>query len=858
MYDLFTIVSRGLEPSLLPWLARNAATSDWPQVMLAAARFGGLEPGEAWPAIGMAVDEIAIARGLTRPTLPALPARPGVMLHNPATLFEEEVAWLLPQIPAGQVAGLPRIALGEIEQALLSGRDWYAALLISHLAPVLGSLRERVRSLAVRHGNDYWRAYLIALAALETPADSAAAEVDRSHPAVPALDRLAQGLPADQLEPLCRQLLAVLLDPDSRTAVARELRATKSSSLERFTPVEPLDAREGPALWVNNGIADPLTRRPHSPHQSLSTDTAYLFWFEIGDAPDPLSAEREPAELELPDDVTAGAVLQVTLTGGPGDLVVETGRETGELIVGADGRVRVARQPDGSASGGSRLYFPIRAPAGTGRRQLRCSLLHKGRNLQSRVVTTMVDEAEQVRAWAVETTVDFLSGQSLGAEALAAMEPIDLSILVDDRRPPGDLTGLVVAQGVEVAAVSMPVDALQQQVERARYALRRVSHNDVKLPQPGQFRYDDYDGAPKADPEAFRRDLELLALRGSDAWVELGGHIAMTFEQTGRAHLLSEPGPPGYEKVAVWRLSAWLRRPRVIEMANTADLRILIPATMIYDRPLAFRAKFRICDTFLNAQAGPAELSAVECFRGNCPHWDDDTVICPSGFWGFRHLLGSPQSVGQIAGADASRDVSARGPSITHSGRPRCAVGRAADFGREHPHWVSGLGDGSLPVRTDAASLLDDLRRDPEPHLVYFYCHGDFSDGMPVLQFDEAGDDVLAATDVAGRVRWLESQPLVFLNACRSIATQPEHASSFIEALIRRAGASGMVGTEIITYERLAADFAEQVLTEFVERRRPIGEAMRTARLRLLTRGNPLGLIYTAYAPPHLTMRSVA
>jgi hypothetical protein len=170
---------------------------------------------------------------------------------------------------------------------------------------------------------------------------------------------------------------------------------------------------------------------------------------------------------------------------------------------------------------------------------------------------------------------------------------------------------------------------------------------------------------------------------------------------------------------------------------------------------------------------------------------------------------------------------------------------------------VSRLGDGTLPVRTDAVSLLGDLRRrDPEPHLVYFYCHGDFSYGMPVLHFDAAGRDLIAATDLASRVNWPNSRPLVFLNACRSIAAQPEHASSFIDALVRRAGASGMVGTEIITYERLASAFAEQVLTEFVLHGRPLGEAMRTARLALLSQGNPLGLIYTAYAPPHLTMQA--
>ncbi|MBU2666378.1 CHAT domain-containing protein [Actinoplanes bogorensis] len=851
-FDLLIGRSGAPEPSLLAWIARNADPADWPRVLLAAERFGGLESGAAWPAIGLAVQEIAIAYGQAEPSLPAWPE---LFTRDLGGLLEEEVAWILPEAPAEHRAEFRRSALSEIEQALLSGLYWYAALLISHLAPYLGSLRDRAGRLVAQLASGYWRGHLIALAGREVPAGSATEEVDQSHPAAADLDRAARDMSVGELRDLCRLALSILLG--DLPADADYLAHPHRSVREWSDRTEPLAVEDAPARWVNNGIADPVDRTPRPPDRTLRVDTGYLFWFEIADAPHPSATVREPVEFELPDDVAEGAILRVTLTSRPGELVVEAGRETGELVVGADGRVRVARSPDGSAASGSRLFFPIRTPAQAGRHQLRCNLHYGGRILQSRTLTAIVDEAERVQQWALETTVDFYGGQALDGAALAAMEPIDLSIMVDDRAPTGGQTGLVVAQGAEVAAVTMPIDELQEQVERTRYALRTVSHLNKKQPRPGDFKYDDYEGASTVGPAMFQRDLELLARRGFDAWVELGFAIADSFERSGRAELLSQPGPPGDEDSALWRLSAWLRQPRVIEMANVADFRILVPATMIYDRPLALRGALQICGTFQNALATHANLSAVECFRGNCPSWGDKKVLCPSGFWGFRHLLGSPQSVGPLGGAATGLDLKPRKQTITYSGRPRCAVGRAAAFGREHPLWVSRLGDGSLPVRTDAERLLDDLRRrDPEPHLVYFYCHGDFSDGMPVLQFDEAGADQIAATELAAYVRWPTSRPLVFLNACRSIATEPEHASSFINALIRRAGASGMVGTEIITYERLAATFAEQVLNEFVTHGRPIGEAMRTARLTLLSRGNPLGLIYTAYAPPHLAMRS--
>ncbi|MEU7907508.1 CHAT domain-containing protein [Actinoplanes sp. NPDC049118] len=839
------------EPSLVGWLARHAAPADWDLVLRAVARYGRLEPPEGWPVVRAAVDEIARTRGLDRPVAPP-PPRLGD--RDPGELTEEEAAWLLPEAAEQWHADLRRSALSGLERTLLAGQDWYAALLVAHLAPYLGSQRGRAGRLVARHAGDFWRSHLTALLGRDAPAGSAAAELDLSHPAVAGLDRAARNVPDADLRALCRRMLSALLyrtDRGSNESAGPDLRP---GSLTEPLGEEP--ARR-PALWVNNGLADPVERRARPVGRGLRTGADYLFWFEISDTPDPDSAERDPAEFRLPDEATAGARLQVTLSTLPDELAVRPGQETGELVVGAGGEVLVARQPDGSAPSGRRLFFPIRTPAAPGRHRLRCSLHHKGRLLQSRTLSAMVGPAEREQAWAVETTVDYLSGQALDPGALGAMKPIDLSIMVDDREPTGGQTGLVIAQGAEVASIGMSSQALAQQVERCRAALRTASYSNSRLPEPGEFHYDDYPGAPPVPPEKFRRDLELIARRGSDAWVELGSRIAETFRRTGRSHLLSEAGPPGYEHIPLWRLSTWLRRPRVIELANTADLQVLVPATMIYDRPLALRGPLRICDAFQAALAAHTGLTTVECFRGDCPNDGVEEVICPSGFWGFRHELGSPQSIGQTGGADASRDVPLRELTITYSGRPRCAVGRAGDFGRDHPEWVSRLGDGALKVRTDAVNLLGDLRRrDPEPHLVYFYCHGDFSYGMPMLHFDAAGRDLIAATDLASRVSWPNSRPLVFLNACRSIATQPEHASNFIDALVRWAGASGIVGTEIITYERLAAAFAEQVLTEFVLHRRPLGEAMRTARLALLSRGNPLGLIYTAYAPPHLDMRA--
>jgi len=101
---------------------------------------------------------------------------------------------------------------------------------------------------------------------------------------------------------------------------------------------------------------------------------------------------------------------------------------------------------------------------------------------------------------------------------------------------------------------------------------------------------------------------------------------------------------------------------------------------------------------------------------------------------------------------------------------------------------------------------------------------------------------------------WPESRPLVVLNGCRTAAVEPRYAMNLVEAFITGAQASGVIGTEVTTYERLAARFADVMLEAFFAPAVPLAEAMRRARLALLAEGNPLGLIYVAYAAPQLQL----
>ena len=133
-------------------------------------------------------------------------------------------------------------------------------------------------------------------------------------------------------------------------------------------------------------------------------------------------------------------------------------------------------------------------------------------------------------------------------------------------------------------------------------------------------------------------------------------------------------------------------------------------------------------------------------------------------------------------------------------------------------------------------------------HLLYFYCHGGVQDRVPFIKVggpDERGitGDLLFSE----RIRWTAPRPLVFINGCRTTALEPETAIELVSSLVRRAQASGVIGTEITVFEPLARDFAEAYLVRFLAGA-TVGEAVRGARLALLARGNPLGLAYIPFA----------
>ena len=382
-------------------------------------------------------------------------------------------------------------------------------------------------------------------------------------------------------------------------------------------------------------------------------------------------------------------------------------------------------------------------------------------------------------------------------------------------------------------------------VERARKGLQKVCWGTAaELTDRDHFRY------PPGATTDLATDLITMAVRGWMIWWEIGQRIVET--QT------PDPTDGASRRRA---LDALVRAPAKIEFA-TKFSGVAVPAGLFYDYLLDPEERLTVCATAMAAIARGADLAAEPCFQGRCPsHVDldheDDTVVCPGGFWGFRHAIGFPQTKRAGDPNDRMAEPSSSGIApVRFLERPHCVVGLASDLDeRHHADAVAARGDAaSRPVITDRRALLAALRDGARPpHLVYLFCHGTVSEsGLPAIRVGPEGSALITPTNLDRRVNWHGSRPLVILNGCRTVAGRPEWPLRFVDAFVRHAEASGVIGTEITTFPSLGAAFGDLLLDELLDRGATVADAVRSTRLALLAEGNPLGMIYVAYAATQL------
>jgi hypothetical protein len=463
--------------------------------------------------------------------------------------------------------------------------------------------------------------------------------------------------------------------------------------------------------------------------------------------------------------------------------------------------------------------------------RLLCNIYYEQLLIQSRLVSAQVATAPEYGP-AMQSLLLYSLSRKLSSKELARVEAHDASMLMlDDADGSVGFCFLGRREGELIKGHALDDQAAAQDlIEQARDALRLAAWGDEEpWDESKPYRYDGADASQKMT--MLRGDLIRLAIRGYRFYCFLMKHLVSDKEAR-----------EAYERL--------MRPPGLLQFANRSA-RMLFPAALIYDYDFDTNAdpsNYRLCDGFVKALKTEAPLEQSACFQGECPSLGQDTMICPSGFWGYRHRLGMPLS----AATDAP-------PDITYQGSPRLFLGvwTGQDFRLRENHennlkTLSSFNWERAATRAQALDLLKSLK----PHLVYFYCHGgwDKREKIPFILVGQTGERAITPDNLGWKgIWWKEPRPLVFINGCHTTALEPDKAIEFVQAFVEDANAAGVIGTDITVFEPLASCFAEECLKPFLAGA-DIGGAVRTARLALLKSLNPLGLAYLPFAVASLRL----
>jgi hypothetical protein len=573
----------------------------------------------------------------------------------------------------------------------------------------------------------------------------------------------------------------------------------------------------------------------------LTTAASHYFWLEIGA---PVTGSIETSRVPLPDDLPDGAELQIALFPFQNELILTEGQDVGLMRLVAGGQAEVSQHAavppalNGRDTDilNHRLFFPVQTPAAPGTYRLRCNIYFQQLLLQSRLVTVQVAENPTPQTEpALRADMDYALSSLRNGRQLADIPPNTLSIMLNNN---GSGTHGFRFFGTDQAElfkndVTLDGNTLQSLIQKGRRALRVAAWGDDG-PFTAQKAYK-YAGAPNL--QRLKSDLIYLARRGVEFYAAIAGDIA---------------GAGGRKQRQLRQL---LRPAGRIQIATKENARLLVPSAIIYDYKLDANLpedQYTLCDAFVAALQDDKPLADTACFQGKCPHADELTTVCPSGFWGFRHEIGLPVSV--EPGQDAPVTIP------MPDGRPQLILSICTDPNfvlrdahLQHLHQF-GLEWQLADTRDETLSLL----KTADSQVIYFYCHGGEADEVPyILVGDPRTETGITADNLnAYDIYWEppRPQPLVFINGCHTTALEPDKALDFVTGFVRTSEAAGVVGTEITIFEAIAVAFAEECLRRFVIEQEPLGTAVRQARLNMLKQMNPLGLVYIPYAMPGLRL----
>jgi hypothetical protein len=301
--------------------------------------------------------------------------------------------------------------------------------------------------------------------------------------------------------------------------------------------------------------------------------------------------------------------------------------------------------------------------------------------------------------------------------------------------------------------------------------------------------------------------------------------------------------------------------PFIIQVVRPNRSKFVLPWGLCYDIPLDSQKQWTVCPA-VDAWDGSRPL--VTGAPRTCPHdHPRANVLCPFGFIGFRFTIEQPPS----ADTPALEIVST--PSFDFAVAETQYQLSDPKALEAHITALRTLGAAATPP----AKIAEGKTRDAvqkllgaDLSLVYFFCHGNRPRiGDPNTYLAVGNDEAIKAedfvswvemwTDELHRPIWGDVRPLIFINACHSLAIEPETLVSYLDAFVTWGHAAGVIGTEVKVAQPLAMDVAEQFFRRLLSRTHTVDTALHEIRLDYLASGNLFGLVYTSYCWADLRLK---
>ncbi|GAB2553495.1 Hsp70 family protein [Nocardia heshunensis] len=485
-------------------------------------------------------------------------------------------------------------------------------------------------------------------------------------------------------------------------------------------------------------------------------------------------------------------------------------------------------------------YVPFTAPPVKTRARLRVGLYFGATIVQTFVLTISVERAE-IPSEPASVLCDYSLTPDL--DDIAGLPRRDVSALADSD---GGTHHLLITRSNSDATTTTVVASLgdgarTDLVRAVRAALLTMHVEDIEVGmiykrRRLRNRYQQDNSAFTL--EQFRADLRRLAVLGRALWTGLFGTIVS-----------------GGEIMHEIARTAGLR----MQIAAPATSRFVFPWAVVYDIPLqSVPESFHDCPVLSTWDLTARHTPLLP--DGRCPYADhhDIDTICPSGFWGYRHLIDQPVPAEGTRVTTVVSTGSTNAAAVAGIG----TAGLVAESVQAHMRTVERAIGRPLTQCGRTEDLRSALAHD-DVAVVYFFCHGRWRPGPTGsiesrLELDEgqivAAGDLLAWKQVWGQQHWPGGGPLVFVNGCHTLDVTPDSVTDLV-AGFSRIGASGVIGTETTVHQNLAAEAGEIFWRAIVLDQSSAGESLRKLRHSLLAKGNLLGLAYTAYCATELRIR---